>query len=60
MARNLLALNPWVSPNREGTYNSIGPSGNLLADEFANVADMTIAAGVPARALRRRGETKPT
>jgi len=37
VARNLLAINPWVSPNREGTYNSLGPSGNLLADEFANV-----------------------
>ena len=37
VARNLLALNPWVSPNRAGTYNSLGPSGNLLADEFANV-----------------------
>jgi hypothetical protein len=37
VARNLLAINPWVSPNREGTFNSLGPSGNLLADEFANV-----------------------
>ena len=37
VARNLLALNPWVAPNRAGTYNSLGPSGNLLADEFANV-----------------------
>ena len=36
VARNLLAINPWVSPNRAGTYNSIGPSGNLLADEFSN------------------------
>ena len=37
VARNLLAINPWVSPNRAGTYNTLGPSGNLLADEFANV-----------------------
>jgi hypothetical protein len=37
VARNLLAINPWVPANREGTYNSLGPSGNLLADEFANV-----------------------
>ena len=36
VARNLLAINPWVSPNRAGTYNSLGPSGNLLADEFSN------------------------
>ncbi len=37
VARNLIAINPWVSPNREGTYNSLGPNGNLLGDEFANV-----------------------
>ncbi len=35
VARNVLGFNPWVDPNRAGTYNSQGPSGNLLANEFA-------------------------
>ncbi|MEJ7605953.1 MAG: TonB-dependent receptor [Bryobacteraceae bacterium] len=33
----VLALDPWVSPNQPGTFNSLGPVGNLLADEFAKV-----------------------
>jgi hypothetical protein len=37
VARNVLQYDPWVAPNREGTYNALGPSGNLLADEFAKV-----------------------
>jgi hypothetical protein len=37
VARAVLALDPWVAPNREGTYNALGPNGNLLADEFALV-----------------------
>jgi hypothetical protein len=37
VARNVLGFEPWVLPNREGTYNALGPNGNLLADEFANV-----------------------
>jgi len=37
VARNILQAGPWVLPNRAGTYNALGPSGNLLADEFANV-----------------------
>ena len=37
VARNVLQYDPWVAPNREGTYNAAGPSGNLLADEFAKV-----------------------
>jgi hypothetical protein len=37
VARNVLGFDPWVQPNRAGTYNSLGPSGNLLADELALV-----------------------
>jgi hypothetical protein len=37
VARKILEFDPWVAPNREGTYNSLGPNGNLLADEFARV-----------------------
>ncbi|MBL8213936.1 MAG: TonB-dependent receptor [Bryobacterales bacterium] len=37
VAQRLLAIDPWVAPNRPGTYNAQGPSGNLLADEFARV-----------------------
>jgi hypothetical protein len=37
VARNVLGFEPWVLPNRAGTYNALGPNGNLLADEFANV-----------------------
>lgn len=37
VARKVLEFDPWVAPNRAGTYNALGPSGNLLADEFAKV-----------------------
>jgi len=37
VARAVLGYDPWVQPNREGTYNALGPNGNLLADEFAKV-----------------------
>ncbi|MBI3682113.1 MAG: TonB-dependent receptor [Acidobacteria bacterium] len=37
VAQKVLSFDPWVLPNREGTYNALGPNGNLLADEFAKV-----------------------
>ncbi|MBL8213937.1 MAG: TonB-dependent receptor [Bryobacterales bacterium] len=37
VAVKLLGFDPWVQPNRPGTYNANGPNGNLLADEFALV-----------------------
>lgn len=37
VARKVLEFDPWRAPNREGTYNSLGPNGNYLADEFARV-----------------------
>ncbi len=37
VAQRVLQLDPWVAPNREGTYNALGPNGNLLANEFALV-----------------------
>ncbi len=37
VARKVLDIDPWVSPNQAGTFNSLGPVGNLLADEFAAV-----------------------
>jgi hypothetical protein len=35
VARKILDLDPWVAPNQAGTFNALGPVGNLLADEFA-------------------------
>ena len=35
VARRVLNLNPWVSPNLPGTLNADGPVGNLLANELA-------------------------
>jgi hypothetical protein len=37
VARRVLEFDPWVAPNRAGTFNALGPNGNLLADEFALV-----------------------
>ncbi|MFN7934059.1 MAG: TonB-dependent receptor [Bryobacteraceae bacterium] len=37
VARKVLEFDPWRQPNRAGTFNSGGPSGNYLADEFAKV-----------------------
>ncbi|MDX1982369.1 MAG: TonB-dependent receptor [Bryobacteraceae bacterium] len=37
VARNVIAIDPWVRPNRTGTFNAQGPSGNLLGTEFAKV-----------------------
>jgi len=37
VARRVLEFDPWRAPNRAGTFNSAGPSGNYLADEFAKV-----------------------
>ena len=36
VARNVLAIDPWVAPTRGGA-NAAGPNGNLLANEFARV-----------------------
>lgn len=37
VARNVIASDPWLRPNRAGTFNSQGPNGNLLGTEFARV-----------------------
>lgn len=37
VARKVLEFDPWVTPNRPGTFNALGPNGNYLADEFALV-----------------------
>ena len=37
VARKLLEFDPWVQPNQPGTFNALGPVGNLLADELALV-----------------------
>jgi hypothetical protein len=37
VALKVLEYDPWRTANREGTYNSQGPNGNYLADEFARV-----------------------
>ena len=37
VARNVIAIDPWVKPNRAGTFNAQGPNGNLLGTEFARV-----------------------
>ncbi len=37
VARRVLELDPWVAPNQPGTFNALGPVGNLMADEFARV-----------------------
>jgi len=37
VARKVLEYDPWQLPNRAGSFNSTGATGNYLADEFANV-----------------------
>jgi hypothetical protein len=37
VARNIIAIDPWVPPNRAPSYTSIDPKSNLLANEFAKV-----------------------
>jgi hypothetical protein len=37
VAQKVLQFNPWVDPNRAGTYNSLGPNGNYLGNELALV-----------------------
>jgi len=37
VARRVLEFDPWVAPNQAGTFNALGPVGNLMADEFALV-----------------------
>jgi hypothetical protein len=37
VARKVLEFAPWRQPNREGTFNALGPNGNYLADEYAKV-----------------------
>lgn len=37
VAQKMLQFDPWVAPNRAGTYNTLGPNGNLLANELALV-----------------------
>ncbi|MEZ5400290.1 MAG: TonB-dependent receptor [Bryobacteraceae bacterium] len=36
VARNVIAIDPWVAPTRGGA-NAAGPNGNLLATEYAKV-----------------------
>jgi hypothetical protein len=37
VARNIIAIDPWVRPNQPGTFNALGPNGNLNGNEFARV-----------------------
>jgi hypothetical protein len=37
VARKVLEFDPWVAPNQAGTFNALGPVGNVMADEFARV-----------------------
>jgi hypothetical protein len=37
VAQKMMQFDPWVQPNRAGTYNSLGPNGNYLANELALV-----------------------
>jgi hypothetical protein len=37
VARSIIAIDPWVAPNRAPTYTSVDPKSNLLANEFARV-----------------------
>ncbi len=37
VASKVLSFDPWVQPNQPGTFNALGPVGNLLADELALV-----------------------
>jgi len=37
VTRKVLEFDPWVAPNQAGTFNALGPVGNLMADEFAMV-----------------------
>ena len=37
VARRVLGFDPWVTSNQPGTFNALGPVGNLMADEFAMV-----------------------
>ena len=35
VASKVVAIDPWVAPNRAPSYTSVDPKSNLLADEFA-------------------------
>jgi hypothetical protein len=37
VAAKVLQFDPWVQPNQPGTFNALGPVGNLLANELALV-----------------------
>ncbi len=37
VASRIIAIDPWVLPNRAPSYTSVDPTSNLLADEFAKV-----------------------
>ncbi len=37
VARRVLELDPWVSPNQPGSFTNTGPNNNVIADEFARV-----------------------
>jgi hypothetical protein len=37
VAQKMLQFDPWVAPNRPGTFNALGPNGNYLANELALV-----------------------
>ncbi len=35
VARKVLDIDPWVSPNYSGSFNALGPVGNVLANELS-------------------------
>jgi len=35
VARTLIGINPWVAPNSPGSYNTLGPTSNLITNEFS-------------------------
>jgi hypothetical protein len=37
VARKVLDIDPWVAPNYAGSFNALGPVGNVLANELALV-----------------------
>jgi len=37
VARNVIGFDPWMRPNRPGTFNALGPNGNLGGNELAQV-----------------------
>jgi hypothetical protein len=37
VARRIVDIDPWQPANQAGSFNALGPIGNLMADEFARV-----------------------